>query len=1244
MLTSPYVCTSTRCWRKRDFAPASHGFHSIWVDELLRGGAAASVGMRSVLKKHGTKGWCPAPSIFQSLRTRSVSPSALALVIALAISICAASAAAADSIGLYREGQLVDVLDVEASGADAPIAAGSALSSEGGSFGGLVPRAPTKDTRERNAIFARAARRAVSVRKVLERMVVPRRSRHPMYLKRLRRLFGRFLVVEEDMREGLDKVGRRVQELQLDPTIQRRQHDTIKQFEAGCEELREAIDAVLAGDADAIPRVLELMDRLRFRNDPPLLSSALPYDVDVRQAPIVSADAPDDLEASDSAQLSGQSAGAPLSPSPPTAADLMETIDVQLTPEIAAKAAALGNSPVAMYEFVRNTVGFQPYLGSRKGAAETLRQLRGNDTDQASLLLALLRVSGIPSRYVRGTVELEPARAMSWLGVDDAATAASILTTAGLDGVAVVNGPVVVAVRFTHVWVEAYVPYSNYRGVPNDSAGKIWVPLDPSFKGSTVTPGMDVLTPMGLDIDAYLADYISTFHTPSPLEKLEQDVQAYLDANDPGKTVGDIERTTEIGSQNLGILPGSLPYRVSSVSAQLAELEDTKRYKVRFHLYDGSTTFIDYTANLAAIIGKRVTIQYVGATPTDQATIDSFGGIYETPPNLVDVKPILKLDNVPVATSVNSIGMGLSHSSDMQFIQPVGASNVQPLVQNSIIAGNGQAIGLDTFLDVDDTLIDDQPFPPDVFLESMLHGTALDYLSRVDRGHEQAGRLMGVVTTEDVSEAIVANSIAVSFSFGTPVTFEWTGLTVDADRRIIGPFAANGDASKARPYMILTGMDASTMENRVFEDRFAQRAISTIKILELASDAAIPICTVTTTIGGNCPGTTQPAFVQNAVNAAAAAGHIVTIPKHPITVGMWSGTGYIDMEPGTGAAGYIISGGISGGVRNTAGGATVDTWPIDLTCRAVGVMAEVVDPPRDAPDPSAVFCASDSPITFEVEITVTCLNADGSTTIQPPQTQFLTTSKTVRELPGGDYDVKLVAIGTTTIRKIRIGEEFRISYSTFIPPNYVNGPPSAFCVTPPPFPTLQFLVFKGDDRGFDRASNDYRTNYFFTVIPQEECNASGIKGSITPDTGTTKSYAEDAVLADGMLDAGDDDGVAGDCHLFEESGKAGLGNMKSDPQRIDRDTVHVRLFGGAGNPLTPSPEISWDVTIAIDGKNRQWSLQGQHDCYPAHEMYVNDMRMHRHFPKSNSIILAITPCLSGLAQVSTGEMGNLPSP
>ena len=929
--------------------------------------------------------------------------------------------------GLYRNGELVDsfVEPIPSLGASAKAEAhtlnAAPASSETQIFRQRVqPPIPGAETQSRNLAFARAADAGAKMRELLRRMSARRGEDLGTDRQSLQTLLQEFEATHADVREALSRIGDRVIELGLDQSIHQRHLNAVKAFEQGNKKLRAAIGDVIDGKPGALQRALDLMQQLKFREDPPLLNSGLPFQKHVLEAPRLTRQQAD---AAPEATALASIPTAPMASAPPTPDDLAETPDIQFTPEITAKAAELGNSPLAIYEFVRNNVSFEAYLGSRKGAANTLEQLRGNDTDQVSLLLALLRVSGIPSRYVRGTVEMAPEPTMSWLGVDDAATAASILTTAGMDGVAIVNGPDVVAIRSTHVWVEAYMPYSNYRGIPNDDTGKTWVPIDPSFKENDITLGEDILTPMGFDVDSFITGYISTISDLDPLEQLELDIQAYLDANDPGKTVADIERKRQLVPQLLGLLPASSPYAVRQINDRISELEASKRYKVRFHLYDGGTEFIDHTIDLPELAGKRLTIEYVGATPADQATIDSFGGIYETPPNLVDVKPVLEIDGVAIATSINSIGMGYTHSSDMEFIAPAGASNVQPLVQNQIIAGNGQAIGFDTFLDVHDAFLGGDPdFPAEDFLEAILHTTAIDYLSRVDRGLEKAERLMRVVTTQDVSEAIVENAIAVSYSFGVPVTFEWTGLIVDADRRIIGTFDVDGDGSQDLPYMKLTGIHGSLMENRVFEEMFDQDAVSTVKILQLASDAEIGICTIQTGVFEDCPGNTQPIHIINAVNAALAQGHVITIPEDPITVGLWSGTGYIDLDPATGAGGYIISGGISGAVQTDAGGATVESWPVALPCEATAVTGEVLDPAADSPDPIAVFCADDDPLSFTVEFTITCDDGSGGTYEQTPKhRQTFTTSMTKEEIGGGNYTLQLEAFGSATIiRKISI--------------------------------------------------------------------------------------------------------------------------------------------------------------------------------------------------------------------------------
>ena len=90
-----------------------------------------------------------------------------------------------------------------------------------------------------------------------------------------------------------------------------------------------------------------------------------------------------------------------LTGAPVVEADLLPTEEIIITPAIEALALELGNDVVTIFTWVKNNIDYEPYYGSMKGSNETLIDMAGNDCDTSSLLLALLRASGIPSRYVR---------------------------------------------------------------------------------------------------------------------------------------------------------------------------------------------------------------------------------------------------------------------------------------------------------------------------------------------------------------------------------------------------------------------------------------------------------------------------------------------------------------------------------------------------------------------------------------------------------------------------------------------------------------------------------------------------------------------------------------------------------------------------------------------------------------------------------------------------------------------------
>jgi hypothetical protein len=69
--------------------------------------------------------------------------------------------------------------------------------------------------------------------------------------------------------------------------------------------------------------------------------------------------------------------------------------------EIVELAKGLNKDPLAIFNWVRNHIGYEHYYGIRKGAELTLLEGRGNDMDQSLLLAELLEAAGISSADIQ---------------------------------------------------------------------------------------------------------------------------------------------------------------------------------------------------------------------------------------------------------------------------------------------------------------------------------------------------------------------------------------------------------------------------------------------------------------------------------------------------------------------------------------------------------------------------------------------------------------------------------------------------------------------------------------------------------------------------------------------------------------------------------------------------------------------------------------------------------------------------
>lgn len=632
----------------------------------------------------------------------------------------------------------------------------------------------------------------------------------------------------------------------------------------------------------------------------------------------------------------------------PTPEDLAETFETSQAESIKDLALQLNHDPVKIFEYVRNNIDFEPYYGSRKGAQETLLEKGGNDFDQASLLISLLRASGYPARYVYGTVEVAEAWAKGWTGTNSANDAARVFSSAGIPVISVVGGGEISAVRLEHAWVEVCLPYNNYRGIPSGPGEETWVPLDPSFKQYTTINGINLEEIAGIncqELVSQLAANSSIDNQKGAVTEMDYNflwdqmdavntrVNDYLAANDmQNVSLREVIGGKIIQKEELGLLPASLPYQTNTILNEFAAVPENKQEMIEFSIYgadpfginfgDSTADFV-YKANTAELAGRRITLSWTPATQEDQAVVDQYGQLYQTPAYLVEVIPELRIDGQVVATG-QPVGMAYQQKFTMRFISARGEED---RVDNQLTAGAYYAVGLDLQSVSSATLqqrlerinqasasFTELNIISDEGVGEMLYTTALAYFAQVDAYQNIIGKHTGVISVRQPSEAITALDLKVGYLFMCPVSVSLGGMHIDVDRDIVSPVSLNGEDEDIRNFMLQSGIMSSAMEHSVFEQLFNFRSISAAKVMTLANAWGIPIYTVTyDNVAQVLPLLQVSSRIKSDIQNAVNAGHTVTIPEKEIDYYDWHGTGYIDLDPSSGAAAYMISGYLAGG-------------------------------------------------------------------------------------------------------------------------------------------------------------------------------------------------------------------------------------------------------------------------------------------------------------------------------------------
>ncbi|MFO7604136.1 MAG: transglutaminase domain-containing protein [Gammaproteobacteria bacterium] len=639
---------------------------------------------------------------------------------------------------------------------------------------------------------------------------------------------------------------------------------------------------------------------------------------------------------------------------------LGESVEVQITQAIKDQAAVLNHDPIQIYHWVRNNVEWLPTWGSMQDAETTLGSRRGNAFDIASLLIALLRASGIPARYAHGTIDLDAERFKNWMGgFTSIDAAADFAASGGIPTDAYISGGVIGHVKIEHIWVEAAIDYLPSRGQVNRDADS-WVAMDASYKQYEYLTGIDVAAVTGLDGQALADSFVASGTVnetegwvagldPTILQKAQTSTQTtlenYITTNLPNATVGDVIGGKKILQVSTPGLPSSLPYTTAIIGARYdkvpGQLQNQATYVLGLDVLRQPAGSV--TLPWAQLNNHKLTLSYTPSTPDDEAVLQSFipsGEITDIsqlpgslPAYLINVTPQIKLDGQLVGEG-QPMGLGTEMTlrvtiqrpgkpgNSAESIVPAGAYVALVSVGGSV--SSERLTNLQTQLTTTRTPLESgdpaqlASINREDILGDMFYAGVMGYFAHYLSIGRVASLLYGAKQNLLPSVGIYGHLPKVNYFFSIPTAVETGAVEMDLFNISTTTVAQDADKQKRFNFMIATGTLLSTLEHAAPEQMFTSasnpgEAISAVKALSIASAAGQQIYQLTKQNWATVlPNINLSSEVIGEITAALNAGKNVITHTDNISIPNWVGAGYIIYDPEDGDGAYKISGGKNG--------------------------------------------------------------------------------------------------------------------------------------------------------------------------------------------------------------------------------------------------------------------------------------------------------------------------------------------
>lgn len=623
---------------------------------------------------------------------------------------------------------------------------------------------------------------------------------------------------------------------------------------------------------------------------------------------------------------------------PVLAPELVGTGETAITPRIQALADQLDHNPVRIYNWVRNEIDFVPTHGAIQGADLTLVNRHGNAADTNSLLAALLRASGIPTRFVYGTVDVPMAQATNWLKAKDVDDALGLVQVGGIPSTLIRLDGQAHALRLQHLWVEAYVDFTPSRGAIN-RVPETWVPLDASFKQYAHGAALDILglSDWSAQQAAAALQQDAQFSTDGSFTGLDTSAyQAYVHqavdrAMQSSAAAGLTSAEQGLGQYTivasaLPVLTGTLPFSVSAATARFAALPSSLKYYVDVNLYRQANDIVyenpDLSLRIATVDlgGRSLYVDYVPATESDALGLGAYAqsNAASLPLGSFDVIPTVRLGD-------QVLGQGSAVAMGTQQFWTAGVRDLQGHVSGAWepyrFAAGSRISFTPNLGGVSQAWLDEnfEPLPEssEQPVDVALHLAGIQYWYLTDSRDALYARGAGGHFLRLPSMGAFAAPLQVRYFFGIPRSGSFTGFATDvkADRMGI----LHGDPAVGVRLAASLGANGSLAEGLTWDALLSGRAgkaLSSSSILLWANRARVPIHTITAdNVDTVLAGIQTTSDVKDEIRNAVTAGMQVLIPQKEFSDGKVTAAGYVIVDPQTGAAVYRVDGGMNGAIN-----------------------------------------------------------------------------------------------------------------------------------------------------------------------------------------------------------------------------------------------------------------------------------------------------------------------------------------